>query len=162
MAKRLYTGHSCFSLQFFKKRSILYVYSSTFNVSIYTLCHTAWLTDTTGSLPGKRASRAQTGRKWQEHHERYAIQVVLPSCVRLYVLILGRGWDYLLAFWPEGDNCFQVKQSCVLCVREIEEPVDEVKLQANCSAFSIPDVDYSQVTMRFIQSSNSVQACWLV
>ena len=35
MAKKLYTGHPCLSSQFFEKRSVLYVHSSTFSVSVY-------------------------------------------------------------------------------------------------------------------------------
>ena len=40
MAKKLYTGHPCLSLQFFEKQIILYVRSSTFNVSVYALYYT--------------------------------------------------------------------------------------------------------------------------
>ena len=39
MAKKLYMSHPCLSLQIFDKRSILYVHSSTFNVSIYVTYH---------------------------------------------------------------------------------------------------------------------------
>ena len=43
MAKKLYTGYPCLSSQFFKKRSILYVHSSTFNVSVYAPYYTTRL-----------------------------------------------------------------------------------------------------------------------
>ena len=43
MAKKLYTGHPCLSSQFFKKRSVLYVHSSTFNVSVYAPYYTTRL-----------------------------------------------------------------------------------------------------------------------
>ena len=33
--QKLYTGHPCLSLQIFEKRRVLYVHSSTFNVSVY-------------------------------------------------------------------------------------------------------------------------------
>ena len=56
MAKKLYTGHPCLSSQFFEKRSILYVHSSTFNVSVYAPYHTAWLAILM-DLPGKATDR---------------------------------------------------------------------------------------------------------
>ena len=40
IAKKLYTGHPYLSSQFFKKWSVLYVHSSTFNVSVYALYYT--------------------------------------------------------------------------------------------------------------------------
>ena len=58
MAEKLYTGHPCLSSQFFEKRSDLHVHTSTFNVSVYASCHTAWLAILM-DLPGKRARRAQ-------------------------------------------------------------------------------------------------------
>ena len=39
-AQKLNTGHSCLNLQFFEKRSVLYVHCSTFNVSVYALYYT--------------------------------------------------------------------------------------------------------------------------
>ena len=44
MAKKLYTGHPCLSSQFFNKRRVLYVHSSTFNVSVYAPYYTTRLT----------------------------------------------------------------------------------------------------------------------
>ena len=52
MAKKLYAGHPGLGLQFFEKRSRLYALCSTFNVSVYAPCHTAWLGDLM-DLPGK-------------------------------------------------------------------------------------------------------------
>ena len=69
MAHKLYMDHPCLSSQFFKKQSDLHVHTSTFNVSIYTPCHTRWLAILMDLL-GKRARWAQA-EKWQ-HSERYA------------------------------------------------------------------------------------------
>ncbi len=52
MAKKLYAGHPGLGLQFFEKRSLLYALRSTFNVSVYAPCHTAWLGNLM-DLPGK-------------------------------------------------------------------------------------------------------------
>ena len=55
MASKLYTGHPSFGLQFFEKRSVLYVRTETFNVSVYDPCHTSWFFDII-ILPGKKAN----------------------------------------------------------------------------------------------------------
>ncbi len=47
MAKKLYAGHPGL-----EKRSLLYALCSTFNVSVYAPCHTAWLGNLM-DLPGK-------------------------------------------------------------------------------------------------------------
>ena len=56
MAKKFYTGHPCPCLQFFEKRSMLYVHRSTFNVSVYAPYATAWLAKLM-NLPGKSQRR---------------------------------------------------------------------------------------------------------
>ena len=52
--QKLYTGHPCLSSQFFEKRSVLYVHSSTFNVSVYAPYYTTQLVKIM-DLPGKKA-----------------------------------------------------------------------------------------------------------
>ena len=71
MAKKLYTGHTCFSSQFSEKRSVFYIHSSTFNVSVYAPYHTAWLAILM-DLPGKarQAMKKESGKN--KHSERYA------------------------------------------------------------------------------------------
>ena len=53
MALKLYTGHPCHCLQFFEKRSILYIGTETFNVSIYGPYHTMQFSNVM-NLPGKK------------------------------------------------------------------------------------------------------------
>ena len=52
MAKKVYTGHPCLSLQFFEKQSVLYIHGSTFNVSVYAPYYTTRLVKIM-DLPGK-------------------------------------------------------------------------------------------------------------
>ena len=52
MASKLYTGHPSLRLQFFEKRSVLYVRIETFNVSVYDPCNTTRSVDIM-DLPGK-------------------------------------------------------------------------------------------------------------
>ena len=54
MPQKLYTGHPCLSSQFFEKRSVLYVHSSTFNVSVYAPYHATRFVKIM-NLPGKKA-----------------------------------------------------------------------------------------------------------
>ena len=64
MPKKLYTGHPCLSLQFFEKRSVLYVHCSTFNVSVYAPYYTTRLFAIM-NLPGKMAiERAMVHPSW--------------------------------------------------------------------------------------------------
>lgn len=63
MTLKLYTDHSCLSLQVFEKRSDFYVCCSLFNVSIYAPCHDCVVSRGLIDLPGKRASQAQTAKK---------------------------------------------------------------------------------------------------
>ena len=70
MAKKLYMGNLCLSLQFFQKRSVLYVHSSTFSVSVYALYHTMWLAILIDLL-GKARQAMKKERGKNKHSERY-------------------------------------------------------------------------------------------
>ena len=54
MASKLYTGYPSLRLQFFEKRSVLYVRIETFNVSVYDPYHATWFSEIM-NLPGKKS-----------------------------------------------------------------------------------------------------------
>ena len=63
MAKKLYTGNPCLSL-----REVLYVHSSTFNVSVYTPYYATWFV-CHNEFAGKDGHRVPVQQSWKYHEK---------------------------------------------------------------------------------------------
>ena len=101
-------GHPCLSLQFFEKWRLLYVHSSTFNVSVYTPYHTTRLVCYNG-FTGKMATehRESSGSSSPGLVEKIPREA-MDSMLRKLSMIVHtakaacnktRGWT-VVYFWP--------------------------------------------------------------